>query len=97
MIKAEALAQELSERRRGGVLIDLAALGIQRGDRNQVVSYGDRAVELARQTGSKVIARRQYEVTSGGRIWYAIDDAETTIWLTKVAAGHPKASERRNH
>ncbi|MEV0306052.1 hypothetical protein [Nonomuraea fuscirosea] len=38
----------------------------------------------------------QYEVTSGGRIWYAIDDTETTIWLTKVAAGHPKASERRN-
>ncbi|GAA3543166.1 hypothetical protein GCM10022419_024170 [Nonomuraea rosea] len=38
----------------------------------------------------------QYEVTSGGRIWYAIDETETTIWLTRVAAGHPKASERRN-
>ncbi|MFC4005993.1 transcriptional regulator [Nonomuraea purpurea] len=57
-VLTEALAQELSERRRGGVLIDLAALGLQRGNRDQVVSYGDRAVELARQTGSKFIARR---------------------------------------
>ncbi|GAB1817872.1 hypothetical protein [Herbidospora sp. RD11066] len=37
----------------------------------------------------------QYEVTAGGRVWYLIDDSERTLWFTKVAAGHPKETERR--
>ncbi|WP_327591339.1 hypothetical protein OHA25_60415 (plasmid) [Nonomuraea sp. NBC_00507] len=57
-VLSQALAQSLSARRRGGVLIDLAVLGLQRGDRDQVVSYGESAVELARHTGSMFIARR---------------------------------------
>lgn len=35
----------------------------------------------------------QYEVTSGGRIWYCIDDGARTIWMTEVHIGHPKATE----
>lgn len=35
----------------------------------------------------------QYEVTSGGRIWYGIDDAKRTIWMTHAGTGHPKATE----
>ena len=35
----------------------------------------------------------QYEVTSGGRIWYCIDDAKRTLWLTHAGPGHPKATE----
>jgi hypothetical protein len=27
----------------------------------------------------------QFEVTSGGRIWYAIDDRTRTLWLTHPA------------
>ena len=36
----------------GSVLSDLAMLGIQRRDVEQVVHYGSMAVELAKQTGS---------------------------------------------
>jgi hypothetical protein len=35
----------------------------------------------------------QYEVTGGGRLWYCIDDADRTVWLTDAMAGHPKATE----
>ena len=35
----------------------------------------------------------QYEVTSGGRLWYCIDDKRRTIWLTDAMPGHPKATE----
>jgi hypothetical protein len=35
----------------------------------------------------------QYEVTGGGRLWYAIDDQNKTVWLTEATTGHPKATE----
>jgi hypothetical protein len=35
----------------------------------------------------------QYEVTGGGRIWYCIDDADRTVWMTAASSGHPKATE----
>jgi hypothetical protein len=34
----------------------------------------------------------QYEVTGGGRIWYVIDDARRTAWITHAGPGHPKAT-----
>ncbi|MEV6767693.1 hypothetical protein AB0N05_03575 [Nocardia sp. NPDC051030] len=39
-----------------------------------------------------VLERWQYEVTSGGRIWYLIDDDERTAWITYAGTGHPKAT-----
>lgn len=53
-----ALTHSLSTRRRGGVLVDLASLGIQRGDHDQLLDYGKTAVDLARRTGSGVIAQK---------------------------------------
>lgn len=53
-----ALAQHLSTRRRGGVLVDLALIGAQRRDLDMLVTHADAALDLARQTGSGVIARR---------------------------------------
>jgi len=35
----------------------------------------------------------QYEVTSGGRLWYCIDDQRRVVWLTDAMPGHPKATE----
>jgi hypothetical protein len=35
----------------------------------------------------------QYEVTGGGRIWYMIDDARRTAWITYAGTGHPEATE----
>ncbi len=39
------------------------------------------------------LERWQYEVTGGGRIWYVIDDARQTVWITYAGTGHPKATD----
>jgi tetratricopeptide (TPR) repeat protein len=54
----EALVQPLSPRRRVSVLTDLARVGVQRGDPDQVVTYGDAAVSIARETDSGVVSRK---------------------------------------
>ncbi|WP_225978454.1 hypothetical protein [Gandjariella thermophila] len=54
----QALNQPLSARRRGSVLIDLAALGVRRQDVDQLVSYTNAALVTARQTGSGVLQRK---------------------------------------
>ncbi|MGH3888789.1 MAG: helix-turn-helix domain-containing protein [Pseudonocardiaceae bacterium] len=53
-----ALSQDLSPRRRGSVLIDLAMIGVQCGDPERLVMYADAALDTARQTGSGVICRK---------------------------------------
>ncbi|MEU1281050.1 hypothetical protein [Streptomyces sp. NPDC005805] len=37
----------------------------------------------------------QIEVTSGGRVWYLVDTARETCWITFAGAGHPRATDRR--
>ncbi|MEV0682874.1 hypothetical protein AB0I35_03310 [Nocardia sp. NPDC050378] len=37
----------------------------------------------------------QFEVTGGGRIWYAVDDERQTLWITHAGTGHPKQTDRR--
>ncbi|MFF3665228.1 hypothetical protein [Microtetraspora malaysiensis] len=39
------------------------------------------------------LERWQYEVTGGGRIWYLLDDARRTAWITYAGTGHPKATD----
>jgi len=53
-----ALARNLSPRRRGSVLVDLASLGVQRRDPDQALDYGTSALELAQVTGSGYIAKK---------------------------------------
>ncbi|MFK0238843.1 helix-turn-helix transcriptional regulator [Streptomyces vinaceus] len=53
-----ALEQPLSLRRRGAVLAELAALGAQRGDVEQVMQYSGAALALAGQTGSGYIGKK---------------------------------------
>ncbi|MGY2031301.1 hypothetical protein [Nocardia gipuzkoensis] len=58
----------------------------------------DRQHRLKGSMGSAVwkgatLERWQYEVTSGGRIWYLIDDEHRTTWITHAGTGHPKATE----
>jgi hypothetical protein len=38
------------------------------------------------------LERWQYEVTGGGHIWYVIDDANRTAWITHAGPGHPTAT-----
>jgi hypothetical protein len=35
----------------------------------------------------------QYEVTSGGRIWYVVDVEKRTLWLRHAGPGHPRETE----
>jgi hypothetical protein len=58
----DALTQRLSQRRRGSVLTDLALLGVQRGDVDQVLKYGGTALESAQHTGSGWIGRKLQDV-----------------------------------
>ncbi len=53
---------------------------------------------LRGQLGERVVngeqlEQWQYEVTSGGRLWYCIDDRLRTVWLTDAMPGHPKVTE----
>ncbi|WP_054055534.1 helix-turn-helix domain-containing protein [Alloactinosynnema sp. L-07] len=54
----DALAGDLTARRKAGVLTDLAMIGVHRRDPDQVTNYVDAALATARQTGSGVIARK---------------------------------------
>jgi transcriptional regulator with XRE-family HTH domain len=58
----EALECGLSVRRRGGVLTDLATVGVQRGDAEQAVLYASAAVDAARQTGSSGYVGRKLAI-----------------------------------
>jgi hypothetical protein len=42
-----------------------------------------------------VLEQWQYEVTGGGRIWFAIDDERRTLWITQAGTGHPKKTDKR--
>ncbi|MEV0446250.1 helix-turn-helix domain-containing protein [Streptomyces spectabilis] len=53
-----ALASGHSYRRRGAVLTDLAAIGAQRSDPEQLVGYGREALSLAQASASGYVARR---------------------------------------
>ena len=49
---------------------------------------------LKGQLGSVTVAGEeiehwQFEVLSGGRLWYGIDDTNRTIWITAATIGHP--------
>ena len=54
----EVLRQDLSARRRASALADLAIIGLQRGDVNQLITHAEAALEIAARTGSGFISRR---------------------------------------
>jgi transcriptional regulator with XRE-family HTH domain len=58
------LASGNSFRRRGAVLVDLAAIGAKRKDSEQVVQYGLEALRLARASRSGYVARRLQTLTA---------------------------------
>ena len=50
--------------------------------------------KLAHATyAGRILEQRQYEVTSGGRLWYLIDDVKRTVWITYASTRHPKATD----
>lgn len=41
----------------------------------------------------KQLEQWQYELTGGGRIWFAPDDEQRTVWVVLASLSHPKATE----
>lgn len=54
----DALRRNLSSRRHGSVLVDLAAICAERRDIDQLLSHATTALDLARRTGSGVVTRK---------------------------------------
>jgi hypothetical protein len=46
-----------------------------------------------REVNGILMEQWQCEVTGAGRIWYCIDDARRTVWMTGCSVGHPKSTE----
>jgi hypothetical protein len=46
------------------------------------------------QHNGRELEQWEYEVTSGGRIRYVIDDQHRTVWLTYASPRHPKDTDR---
>jgi tetratricopeptide (TPR) repeat protein len=57
-----ALRHDLSARRRASVLTDLAMVGLQRGDVDQLTSHAEAALEIAARTGSGFVSRKLQEL-----------------------------------
>jgi hypothetical protein len=51
---------------------------------------GDRATA---SHGVREMAQWQIEVTSGGRIWYLLDEERHTVWVKLASPGRPKATD----
>jgi hypothetical protein len=47
------------------------------------------------KVGGQPLEQWQYEATSGGRLWYAIDDEERALWITRAGTGHPRQTDQR--
>jgi hypothetical protein len=43
--------------------------------------------------GGVELEQWQFEVLAGGRIWYGIDDANRTLWITGATIGHPNQTD----
>ncbi|MEV4434567.1 helix-turn-helix domain-containing protein [Streptomyces sp. NPDC049555] len=64
-LRQEGLAAGRSFRRRGAVLVDLAAVGVKRRDPEQVIHFGQQALRLARESSSGYVARRLRALREG--------------------------------
>ena len=49
-------------------------------------------LSTGRQDG-RALERWQHKITSGGRLWYLVDDETDTVWLDTATLSHPVATE----
>jgi hypothetical protein len=47
----------------------------------------------SREVHGQTLEQWQYEVTSGGRIWYCPDPEKMIVWLTRASTRHPKETD----
>jgi hypothetical protein len=48
----------------------------------------------AQRHNGRDLEQWEYEVTSGGRVRYVIDDQDHTVWLLHASPRHPKDTDR---
>jgi hypothetical protein len=84
----DALNQNLTARRRGSVLTDLAIVGAYRRDISQMVAFADAAAEMVRQTGSGVIVSKLSRLHA--HMTPFLDDGRVRDLKTRIAylTGH---------
>lgn len=46
-----------------------------------------------REIGGRAFEQWQYEVTTGGRIWYCPDEDRRIVWVVAAGPRHPKTTE----
>jgi transcriptional regulator with XRE-family HTH domain len=83
----DALKQPLSSRRRSGVLTDLAVLGIQRRDIDQLLTYTHSVMELAQRTHSGYISRKLQELQ--GNLAPLLSDHRVSHLSEQISALRP--------
>lgn len=88
---AELLAQAPGNLDRAWVDITSDPRSMANPSRQHRLKYELKSVKL----GGAELEQWQYEITGGGRIWYAIDDANRTLYLTLAGTGHPRQTDRR--
>lgn len=49
-----------------------------------------------RRIGGVEMPQWQYDISSGARLWYCIDEQRRIVWITLAATGHPRATGSRN-
>jgi transcriptional regulator with XRE-family HTH domain len=79
----DALKQPLSLRRRSSVLVDLAVLGIQRRDIDQLVSYAEAAIQLGRQTHSGYVGRKLQDLQ--GKLRPLLADRRVSVLSQQIS------------
>jgi hypothetical protein len=47
----------------------------------------------SRDVRGHLLAQWQYEITSGGRVWYCPDPDRWIVWVVRAGAAHPKITE----
>lgn len=46
----------------------------------------------SRAIGGVDLPQWQIDVSAGGRVWYCVDEATETVWVTLASASHPGAT-----
>ncbi|WP_216916303.1 hypothetical protein [Nocardia noduli] len=88
---ADLLAQAPGNLDRAWVDITADPRSVADPSRQHRLKFNVKSIKL----GGVELEQWQYEITGGGRIWYAIDDESRTLYLTLAGTGHPRQTDRR--
>lgn len=68
--------------------------------RDRPLERTDTQKPLASDLGSRLVGGRtlpqwQIDITSGGRVWYCVDEEKKVVWLMLASMGHPGATKSK--